>query len=784
MIRTFYGFIGVLVLLLISVAPISAPPFTLGNTTLTGSNLRSVICPLGGECLTGPDAEEKFGKNNFKSYSDADKPCGYGFVGEFNVPKFCYGVISSSECIDTDGGLNYDVKGSVAGYEDVCSPFDDQILFEYTAEVDEINDLCTAIENSYECDSLCEDGRCLPPTCDDWIQNQGETGIDCGGPCDPCDCPLGYKCVTGFEAEDKFGEGSYVTSSDDVCGSEVIGEIDVPKFCYGAISSSECIDTDGGWNPDVKGSVGDCTDTCSLFFDNEILNECFIADKDEISGRCTVKSQFFECNSVCEDGECLPKTCYDLIQNQGETSIDSGGPCPTSVSCTWCGENVEPIYVRGQYDKGFIDIVFVPHISYQGNFELFIRNAKKHIRDGYFKLDEWAVDPLPSDYKDKFNFYYYTGGFGDTPEDVGCAGELPSNFWSTDHADFADIGAMLQNVEDKAGCATGGPPGHFRAKENTGVVMHETGHVLFGLADNYCGCRAGLWQNATVPNLWSSLASCQADASNEGWTMGNCVSICETDESEQGGPLSDCQAPNPEKDFNFWQYDPDPSVMGNPPGSRPIGEAATRRINYVFDNWPAGSSKGFLIWLNIKDNIFTEISSEITDAHPDIGFEQDHFRVDILSEDSRLLRSFDLWDPRVQMDGDLPVEMGSFSLTGDDTDFPLRFPWYKNLKKFNIIDKSSGELMITVDLTATINDFCNENPNDSDCEGKSGEEKSSDPTSSTTTSTVGATSTTTIMLQIADDAPFKPSNFVIILILLLLVVILYLVNRFRGQEKK
>ena len=28
--------------------------------------------------------------------------------------------------------------------------------------------------------------NCVPPTCDDGIQNQDETGIDCGGPCTGC----------------------------------------------------------------------------------------------------------------------------------------------------------------------------------------------------------------------------------------------------------------------------------------------------------------------------------------------------------------------------------------------------------------------------------------------------------------------------------------------------------------------------------------------------------------------------------------------------------------------
>ena len=35
----------------------------------------------------------------------------------------------------------------------------------------------------------------VPPTCSDGVQNQGETGVDCGGPCAPCNLCLGVICA-------------------------------------------------------------------------------------------------------------------------------------------------------------------------------------------------------------------------------------------------------------------------------------------------------------------------------------------------------------------------------------------------------------------------------------------------------------------------------------------------------------------------------------------------------------------------------------------------------------
>ncbi len=38
-----------------------------------------------------------------------------------------------------------------------------------------------------DCESLsCQEGRCADASCADEIRNQGETGVDCGGPCEPC----------------------------------------------------------------------------------------------------------------------------------------------------------------------------------------------------------------------------------------------------------------------------------------------------------------------------------------------------------------------------------------------------------------------------------------------------------------------------------------------------------------------------------------------------------------------------------------------------------------------
>jgi hypothetical protein len=86
-----------------------------------------------------------------------------------------------------------------SGYPALCETFT-------YGEVEDYNVAITAgggggascsdgIQNQGETGVDCG-GPCQPcPTCSDGIQNQGETGIDCGGPCQPCPPPSGGSVV-------------------------------------------------------------------------------------------------------------------------------------------------------------------------------------------------------------------------------------------------------------------------------------------------------------------------------------------------------------------------------------------------------------------------------------------------------------------------------------------------------------------------------------------------------------------------------------------------------------
>jgi hypothetical protein len=87
------------------------------------------------------------------------------------------------KCDDSDGGINYMVKGKTSvGNEDYC--FNTKTLVEYS--VTQMGNDCMLNSMLVDCRASCENGACQE-TCSDGIQNHGETGIDCGGPC-PAQC--------------------------------------------------------------------------------------------------------------------------------------------------------------------------------------------------------------------------------------------------------------------------------------------------------------------------------------------------------------------------------------------------------------------------------------------------------------------------------------------------------------------------------------------------------------------------------------------------------------------
>ncbi len=200
-------------------------------------------------------------------------------------------------------------------------------------------------EDFLDCEELvCDtDGECAAPNCEDGAPNGDETDVDCGGPlCDPCadggSCDEGIDCVSGA-----CDEGTCVpTQCTD--GEQNGGETDVD--CGGP----DCAPCDGGE------SCGDGSDCASTVCDAQTCTDATCDDGVRNGAETDVDCGGGTCDAcddgqTCEDGDdcvstlcdpvsevCEAASCFNGIQDQGETDVDCGGP-----SCGPCddGEGCE-----------------------------------------------------------------------------------------------------------------------------------------------------------------------------------------------------------------------------------------------------------------------------------------------------------------------------------------------------------------------------------------------------------------------------------------------------------
>ncbi len=166
-------------------------------------------------------------------------------------------------------------------------------------------------------------------TCTDGKQNQGETGIDCGGPCDECvripACGNGIQDATelGIDCGGACPPCPAVASCSDGIQNQDETGVDCGGVCPACDSNpSEGTCSDGIQNQDETGV--DCGGVCTACDSNPSEGTCSdgIQNQDETG---------VDCGGVCPACDSNPSqgTCSDGIQNQDETGVDCGGVCPS-----------------------------------------------------------------------------------------------------------------------------------------------------------------------------------------------------------------------------------------------------------------------------------------------------------------------------------------------------------------------------------------------------------------------------------------------------------------------
>jgi len=267
-------------------------------------------------------------------------------------------------------------------------------------------------------------------------------------------------------------------------------------------------------------------------------------------------------------------------------------PSTSPVRIGLQGQQLVAVQETGPHDTK-INIVFVPSgttyncagqkkimtTRYVTDRGAFASDVDRIVNESLFTLDTVTdtKNPIPADYRDRFNIYYYYDPSQFADAFNGCAGTVPEKFWKT--VPFADVVIILYPtyyaLDTGSPCEPNGcvNPGTGRTWMKTPadqqvLFLHESGHAIFGLIDTYCR-NTEYWQNDPDPNVWASRESCVKDANNNSWDPSACRQI------QQENPAA-CIKP-------FWRLDSDPDIMHEGYSGR-FGNASTRRISYIFNN--------------------------------------------------------------------------------------------------------------------------------------------------------------------------------------------------------
>ena len=154
---------------------------------------------------------------------------------------------------DSSDGVFIDASGNGASWdldENTISEVDYHTCSNNELDEDETDvdcgGSCDACEAGYACEadkdcssSNCLGGICQESTCDDYIQNQGESDVDCGG--NYCDaCLEGYSCVYHRDCNSGYCEGKVCTASSCYDGVENGDETGVD--CGGSCDACEDVE--------------------------------------------------------------------------------------------------------------------------------------------------------------------------------------------------------------------------------------------------------------------------------------------------------------------------------------------------------------------------------------------------------------------------------------------------------------------------------------------------------------------------------------------------------------
>jgi hypothetical protein len=162
-----------------------------------------------------------------------------------------------------------------------------------------------------------------------------------------------------------------------------------------------------------------------------------------------------------------------------------------------------PVYTVGDINK-VLNVVFIPDEDMQSDMTKFYTHVGRDI-DSSFHNEDWIRR-----FRSSYNFFVnpVTGKAGDF--NAGTAHVYPTN---DAQLSFAQ-GRIILHSANKRDFSDGNYVG--TEYYNRGTILHETGHLLYGMADEYDG--GSHWENEDLPNNWPTQTKAEAYAPGCGKT--------------------------------------------------------------------------------------------------------------------------------------------------------------------------------------------------------------------------------------------------------------------------
>ena len=355
--------------------------------------------------------------------------------------------------------------------------------------------------------------------------------------------------------------------------------------------------------------------------------------------------------------------------------------------CTDANKAVIPVPGRniGNHSDR-IDLVYVPDEDYglPANIDTWLPNFIQDIQN---QIDQRLNGAVPvTGNLDSFNFYY-TRIQGDS---VYPNHNLPANI--TRVAPFADAYVILHTTTF-GDWTLWGPPVAFGAEGAVGrSFIHEAGHAIFGLADEYDDaptCVTARFEPSPNPNVWDDEADCRANVTSEGWG-----------DPDDCWMFTTCTS-------DWWKFTTTRFIMDDGTQfANGWGQPASRRIQAVLDDNPgtapaeAGPSpeadKSIWLSMQVSAGVFSLLKeSYVVAAPPNYPSVDDTFTVKVFSNGNAVLKNFGIPDPRiVQAESDTKG-----STWRDEANFQLVVPYFKSCGRVDLIESATGNVKLSVDIS-------------------------------------------------------------------------------------